>query len=531
MYEQIPNELKAKARFCLWRYEQRDGRKTKVPYQLNGCRAKSNDIACFSSFADVCKIADNYDGIGMGVFNGYSAIDIDHCVENGKLSDLAQGIVDTMNSYTEISPSGTGVRIIFKVSNKAFDKTKYYINNRNIGLEVYVSGATSKFVTITGQAINNTDVNNCDAELLLVLDKYMKRSAVEHKYHNISCNSVLTDEQVLEKAMNSKNADKFIALWNGNIPDGKSSSEADMSLAMHLAFWCGGNIEQMDRLFRMSGLMRDKWDRVQSGTTYGNITLTKAVNTISVFYVKPYSALETNADLGNQLKEMDAYHNYPATDNGTSRLFADVFKSTLRYVPERKAWYYYDGSRWNEDIGGMYAMEKCKALMLELLRYSIDLQNSDYTKYCNKMQSRHNRLIILNDAQSVYPISMSDFDKDKYLFNCNNGTLDLSTNTFREHCADDMITKLAPVDYDTFAECNRFNKFVNEIMSGDSEKTEFLQKALGYAISGDTRYECIGRKSTRTELCLKSGCALKVRKTVQSKRTRTDFRSVALQIQ
>ena len=96
--------------------------------------------------------------------------------------------------------------------------------------------------------------------------------------------SFLSDESVYAKASKSKQADKFNALWNGEIPDGKSPSEADMALAEILAFWCGGDTEQMDRLFRRSGLMRDKWDRVQSGSTYGMITLTKAVKKCSAFY-------------------------------------------------------------------------------------------------------------------------------------------------------------------------------------------------------------------------------------------------------
>ena len=65
----------------------------------------------------------------------------------------------------------------------------------------------------------------------------------------------------------------------GEIPDGKSHSDADMSLASILAFWCGGDTEQMDRLFRKSGLMRSKWNRVQSGSTYGALTLKKGSGT------------------------------------------------------------------------------------------------------------------------------------------------------------------------------------------------------------------------------------------------------------
>ena len=105
MYEKLPQELKERGAFCLWKYEERDGSRTKVPYQTNGV-----------------------------------------------LLDMAKDIITRMNTYTEYSPSGTGVRILFKASLPAYDKDRYYINNRRIKLEVYVAGYTSRFVTVTGNA-------------------------------------------------------------------------------------------------------------------------------------------------------------------------------------------------------------------------------------------------------------------------------------------------------------------------------------------------------------------------------------------
>ncbi len=77
----------------------------------------------------------------------------------------------------------------------------------------------------------------------------------------------------------------------------------------------------------------------------------------------------------------------------------------------------------------------------------------------------------MSDAQSVYPpISMEEFDTDRYLFNCNNGTLDLRTMQFRDHTPEDRLTKIAPVKYDPNAVCPRFTSFIDEIMSGDKER-------------------------------------------------------------
>jgi putative DNA primase/helicase len=137
IYEKLPQELKERGAFCLWKYEERDGSRTKVPYQPNSFRADSANKATFTDYAIAVRHRAGYDGIGIGVFGDICAIDIDSCVEDGVLSDMAEDIIARMDTYTEYSPSGTGVRILFKASLPAYDKDRYYINNRQIKLEVY----------------------------------------------------------------------------------------------------------------------------------------------------------------------------------------------------------------------------------------------------------------------------------------------------------------------------------------------------------------------------------------------------------
>lgn len=493
MYNNIPNELKQEALFCLWKYEFRKGERTKVPYRINGIKTRINTAADFSSFDSVIKLVDKYSGIGIGVFNGYSAIDIDHCVENGVPNEMATDIINKMQSYTEFSPSGTGVRIIFKVDDFDYDEKTYYIHNRKRKLEIYVSGATNKFVTLTGHRINDYGIANCNAVLPEILDTYMKREYVVKT--NVTTNRVsyLTDKSVLNKAKTSVNCFKFVDLWEGKIPDGKSHSEADMSLASYLAFWCNGDIEQMDRLFRMSGLMRDKWDRHQSGSTYGEITLKKAVAMASSFYKPINISCESTIDLTELCPENN--DKYRWTDSGNGRLFADVFKNEARYVPERKKWFCFDGSHWCEDVESLKTMELCKELANALLKHAITItdehKRTEFLKHCNKWQVRRNRETILKDARSIYPLNMHEFDNNPYLFNCANGTLNLETMEFCEHNASDFLTKISPVIYDPVATNERFDSFITEVMSNDNEKALFLQKALGYSLTGDTKYECM----------------------------------------
>ena len=107
MYEKLPEQLKKDGRFCLWKYEERNGRMTKVPYQTNGRKASSADKNTFSDFRLAVSAMDGYDGIGMGAFDDFCMVDIDHCVFGGKLTQMAEDVVWKMDSYTEFSPSGT----------------------------------------------------------------------------------------------------------------------------------------------------------------------------------------------------------------------------------------------------------------------------------------------------------------------------------------------------------------------------------------------------------------------------------------
>lgn len=83
------------------------------------------------------------------------------------------------------------------------------------------------------------------------------------------------------------------------------------------------------------------------------------------------------------------------------------------------------------------------------------------------------------------------FDRNIYYLNCQNGTLDLQTGEFHPHTPQDKLTKIAGAAYDSNAKSLRFIRFISEVMSGDKEKARFMQKSLGYGLTGDTRYECM----------------------------------------
>ena len=91
-YENLPQYLKDKAKFCLWKNEIGKG---KVPYQVDGKRAKANNIYTFTDFKKALVVVDRFDGLGIGIFSRISAIDIDNCIDaSDSYSDLAKDVMD-----------------------------------------------------------------------------------------------------------------------------------------------------------------------------------------------------------------------------------------------------------------------------------------------------------------------------------------------------------------------------------------------------------------------------------------------------
>jgi len=127
----ISNYLKQNALWCLWG-------EGKIPYNpRTGSKAQSNNPYTFSDFDTAYKAYQTgiYDGLGIGIFNGIGAIDIDNCIKSGIVSELATEIVERVGSYTEISPSGKGIRVIFTLKKvPTYNKSLYYIANRKSGL-------------------------------------------------------------------------------------------------------------------------------------------------------------------------------------------------------------------------------------------------------------------------------------------------------------------------------------------------------------------------------------------------------------
>ena len=198
--------------------------------------------------------------------------------------------------------------------------------------------------------------------------------------------------------------------------------------------------------------------------------------------------------IGERIAALKPETSYTWDDKGTSRLFARVFKRECRYNATAREWMTYNGKCWELDTGGMKTAQNAKELADALLTYcatiSDERQRQQYTKYVSQFGRLSNRETMVKDARSENYITQADLDGNTNLLNCQNGTLELDTGRFREHRAEDLLSKIAGAYYDPEADCPRFKAFVSEIMQGDEDKILYLQELMGYCLTAETDLEC-----------------------------------------
>lgn len=277
-----PKDIASLRQWICWRLEPdpKSEKPRKVPYDpKTGRRASSTNPDTWGTLAEAEAAMDKFMFTGLGfVFTdecGLVGVDIDHCRnEDGSWNECATTILEKWPSYTEVSPSGSGLHIFFR--GKMPGKGN---KNSTSGVEMY---AAARYFTMTGNRLEGMPDAIADGAEALpwIHEAYIARKKRAKKAKAAKRTVALTDEQVLEKAQGSVNGEDFMALWNGEWQDKYGSqSEADLSLCCSLAFWTGKNKEQMDRLFRQSKLFREKWDKVHhaDGATYGEETLDQAI--------------------------------------------------------------------------------------------------------------------------------------------------------------------------------------------------------------------------------------------------------------
>jgi putative DNA primase/helicase len=271
----IPNDLLEYKQWVLWRSAEVNGRVTKIPISpWSGKAAACDKPQTWSTYRHARYALRRHlcDGIGF-VFteaDPFCGIDLDHCrAMSGTICPEALRLIRRFETYAELSPSGTGVHILARA-------TLAGTGRRTGKIEMYDRG---RYFTVTGRHLTGTPLAINDRQDLVDETQAELFSRPPLPTHTIAPTADwISDEELLQRAKNARNGDRFRRLWDGDASDyGNDHSRADLALCRTLLFWCGGDAKRVDRLFRRSGLMRAKWDRRTGHASYGERTLLTAI--------------------------------------------------------------------------------------------------------------------------------------------------------------------------------------------------------------------------------------------------------------
>lgn len=501
--QRIPANLKGWNNWVTWSYENRDGKLTKVPKNpFTGGNSMSNNSSTWGPF-DVAfehYRAQQHRGVhGIGFQLGDKAtafigVDLDHCrdKETGDIAPWAQEIVNKLSSYSEITPSGEGLRIFIIGLLPARGRKKG-------NFECYDSG---RFLTVTGNHLSGTPFT--------IEGRYKQIEEIHRQIFGegqAECNGDteikpsmgLQDDELISKARNAANGALFVALFDrGDISKYQSQSEADMALCGILNFWCGNDPERIDRLFRQSALHRGKWDikHHADGSTYGQETIRRAIGANRETYSgqRHEDPSDRNSDRTGPSVEVissEAHRRihlgFNLTDAGNAESFKELFGNEYIFGKETSAWFHFDGIRWVED-------QQVVLKMLETVRMrakqSLDIEDPEkkkaYMKWCLSSESRIKLTAALSIAEAMLPLSVTSFDCDPLILCVSNGAINLKTGELFIPTRELWLSRTTSIQYDRRAECPRWLQFLMEIFNGDRNLIDFVQKTVGYSLTGST---------------------------------------------
>lgn len=557
-YENVPIELKTLKRWVCFKVEGiEDGKTTKRPYNpMSGKLAKVNDKLTWSNFNIAINgcIKYNCDGIGFILGEGIFGIDLDnHADENGvppmsdeEFEEFANEFIEQTNSYTEWSQSGKGVHII------CYGKLPSGARRKGC-VEMYDSG---RFFAFTGNVIKKIPIQNREQEIIPLWEKWINVKSENNYVAPTRPNNIyreelkLSDKEIIETALASKNGAEFYRYYHdGDISqNGNDQSSADLSFCNMLAFWCNGDRQQMDRIFRDSALMREKWDELRGEKTYGEKTLDMALNSFREGYVKtvevkpesnvyiknkslgPKPEIEVNEDTGevtdfsNVNMNLDEngepifrikkiYKKYQLTDTGNAYRFYDYFGDLFRYNVTDKVFMFWTGKTWIRDtteIHRKYAnklieiLEKEEIEMYENMRTAN--QNGDVDtakrlaseleasrKNTKRLANKSGKDAMLSEFKSLYdiPIESRYFNNDDYLLNTGSGIVDLRTGELMPFDKEKLMSKNTNVKV-SYQEPTEWLKFLYSVFDNGNEKEtqeiiDSIQTCLGYSLSGSSK--------------------------------------------
>jgi putative DNA primase/helicase len=501
-WARVPSALKEYRQWVCWKYQEiktnsaGEYRQTKLPINPKTRQAaKTNAPHTWGNFSECIEAANTFgfEGIGFVLTDNdpFVAIDLDNCRDatTGSIEEWALQEVSQFDSYTEISPSGTGLHIIVKAT---MDDAGRKIKPR----EVYRS---NRFITMTSQVHNDLhEIKECEDQLAKWLGNHFSQSN-----DNTSpalkegLVQVISPNEALQIAFSAKNGEAIKRLWSGNTSGYSSESEADMALVRYLAFYVTDDYE-LENLLRQSALIRKKWGRPDylkstirnvrqrlTATYKGSQTPLAAPNVEETITDAPSPVVEPATP--PRLSTVD-FTNVPSnTDLSRAVEFETMNVRHLRWCSASKQWLIWENGRWT--FGGtrtadLLAQEYAASLCHKAGDCRDEEQRRILMQRACAASSGNAIREMLKMAAPRMAIQLADLDQKIEFLNCKNGTLNLRTHSLEPHNPQNLITKMVPVNYVPHATCPVFLDFLETIFNGNQDLIRFVQKAIGYTLAG-----------------------------------------------
>jgi putative DNA primase/helicase len=487
--ENIPQEPKLWPQWVLYKLGpiKANGKRDKSPKNpRTGDDAKVNDPTTWGSLDEVVSayLRGGFDGPGF-VFtelDPFIGIDLDGCrdPQTGHLAPWALDIVQRLDSYTEASPSGTGVHILTKGKLPAG-------GGKEGQVEMYEAG---RFFTMTGEHIAGTPTI-CEERSAAITDLY--RQYFPHKlngngfHKGKSTHANMDEAEQRETLAELQKALPFIPAIG---------HEVWLQVGMGLHFVNSGEAS-FEMWIAWSKTCPEKFDltdchkRWRSFHNDGGITH-KTIFALAIKY--GWRAVsETKTAHESDSPDDEDKTEFHLTDLGNGERFVARHGENMRYCNPWKKSLTWDGTRWQLDNSQQvrqWARETVRAIYAEASEAASAQERKALAAHAMRSEQESRLNAMMNLAQMDVPILPEHLDVDLWLLNVANGTLDLRTGTLRQHQRSDLITKLIPIVYDPESTCPLWETFLDRIFAGNQELITFIWKAVGYSLTGLTIEQC-----------------------------------------
>jgi hypothetical protein len=507
----VPTILRRQRRWVCWNFARQNGKPkpAKVPCipHRPSERASCTDATTWRTFAEAVDavFGGEADGIEIATGDGLTGIDLDACrdPETGDIEPRARNIIDRLNSYTELSPSGRGIRIFAR-------GTLPPRGRKNGRVEMYDG---NHFLSVTGRHLAGTPetVESRQAELATLHREVFGGSTATHDPVPAADPPLdVDDTELLARARAADNGPKFDRLFAGDWEGYASQSEADLALCSHLAFWTGGDATRIDRLFRQSGLFREKWDRRHgsNGRTYGELTIDRAIRTTTDTYRAP--ARNAHSHAARPRPAAPPQHSGPPASEAlildpadplpSARAFVERFHTIGRYLALR-----HQGGVFFEHCrdSGAYRERDEAAVRAGLYRFLEPAQTRDPKGKLLAFQPTKSKVENVLDALRAVcnlPSSVSapcwlhdDPGLDPFdVLACRNGLLHIPTRRLNSPTPAFFTVNGLDFAYDANAPAPlNWLRFLDDLWPDDVESRETLQEVIGYLLTPRTLFHKI----------------------------------------